>query len=357
VRFSTILSILLVLSACGPVSEKPASRDAREKLDENLQPRRVRLIRAEVRETNPSLEVVGEIRPFDEVDISSEVAGRVDEVRAEVGDRVEKGYALVRLEARTFELAVRQADAGLAAAKASLDLAERELERKKDLVSDHTIPQASFDQARARFDLAKAELEQAKANLELARHRFRVSEIKAPSAGSVTRRSVAVGQWIDVGQTIFRMATGSRIKIAARVPSYWAENLQGMESFEFRVGSSDRLRKAKLFSIDPVIQKNSRSFEVVGTTDGRDIKAGSFARVILKSQRTEKRLWLPTEAVVISDTPRILLALNSRVSPRRVQTGLRSENMVEILSGLAEDEDVISNVAGLSRDLPVEILP
>jgi len=356
VRFSTILSILLLLSACGPAGEKSSSRDAREKLDKNLQPRKVRLIRAEVRETNPSLEVVGEIRPFDEVDISSEVAGRVDQVRAEVGDRVKEGHMLVRLEAKTFELSVRQADAGLAAAKASLDLTERELERKKDLVSDHTIPQASFDQARARFDLASAELEEAKANLEMAQHRLRVTRIKAPSAGSITRRSVAVGQWIDVGQTIFRMATGSRIKIVARVPSAWAENLQGMENFEYRIGNSKELLKAKLFSIDPVINENSRSFEVIGTTKAKGIKAGAFARVILKSQRTEKSLWLPTEAVVISDTPRVLLADDSRVSFRRVQTGLRSENMVEIRSGLREDEEVISNVAGLSRDLPVEVL-
>lgn len=355
-RNSWILPGLLLLVACGPTVKEPKIQNARENLEKNLQPRKVKLISPEIREENPSLEVVGDIRPFDKVDISPEVAGRVSEVLVEVGRKLSPGQCLLKLAPETFDLEVQQAEASLAAARANLDLAERELDRKQDLVSDHTIPQAVFDQARASRDLAKAQLQQAQSSLGLARHRLEVTEVRAPSAGAITRRLVAVGQWVDVGQALFELAVGDRVKVAARVPSDWALNLEGIKDFDFRLGNSETQRTAHIFSIDPIINEDSRSFEVVGTAPGDGIKAGAFARVLLRSLNVKRRLWLPVEAVVTSDTPRVLMVESSRVVVRRIETGPRAEKMVEVLSGLEEGEKVISSVAGLSRDLPVEII-
>lgn len=357
-RCSSILIPFLICAAgCSSPAEKPAVENSRASLEENLKPREVRLIKAEIREEKPSLEVVGEIRPFDEVEISSEVAGRVQQLFAEVGDRVRKDDLLCRLDPTTFDLSLRQAEAALEAARANLELARKELDRKKDLVSDHTIPQADFDRARAQADLAEAQVREAEAARGLAEHRLKMTGIRAPSPGAVTLRMAAVGQWVDVGQSLLEMATGSRIKVVARIPSSWAEEISGLESFSFSVGTEDHLRSAKIYSIDPVINEASRSFELVGAAPAEGIKAGAFARIHLQSSHAEKSLWLPIDAVVISDTPRVLMVRDSKIVIRRVQTGLRSEDRVEILSGLSEDEEVVSSVAGLSRDLPVKVIP
>jgi len=356
-RFVLSLPVALIL-ACAPApAEKPVN-DTRKELEKNLTPRKVHLIVPEIRSEHPSIELVGEIRPFDEVAISSEVAGRVEKISVEVGDRVVAGEELLRLDPVNFELAVKGAQAGLKAARAELRLAEQELARKKDLVSDHTIAQAEFDRAEARRDLAAARVEEASAALAISRRHLEKSCIRSPAAGAIIRRMVSVGQWIDVGEPLVRLAAGNRLKVAARVPSHWAPYLEGMESFTFFSGSGETLRKARVFSIEPVSDQNSRSFEITGVTKAAvGLRPGVFARVILQASRPEETLWLPAEAIVISDTPRVFLVEDGRVAVRRIQTGLRKDGMVEILSGLQPDEKVISSVAGLSRGLPVEISP
>lgn len=349
------LILILGLAACHPGgSDDPAT--ARESLDQNLEPRKVTEIEPEVREDRLSVALVGEVRPFDTVVISSEVAGRIEKVNVEVGDAVSKGQALLSMDRRTFEIRLRQAQAHVQAAKADLELARRELERKEDLVSDKTIPQATFDQAQARHDLAAAALLEAVASRDLADHDYQVSVIRAPAAGAITGRSVVAGQWADVGQGLMEMAVGAKVKIVARVPSHWVLTLQGIESFDFTVAPGEPPRRAVLYSIDPVIQESSRSFEVVGTAPADGLKPGMFANINLEAPEISQSLWLPVPAVMTSDTPKVYQVVDGKLIIKRIQTGLRNDGMIEIISGLEAGEKVIADVAGLSRDLPVEVV-
>lgn len=349
------LILTLGLAACHPGgSDDPAT--ARESLDRNLEPRKVSEIEPEVREDRRSVALVGEVKSFDTVMISSEVAGRIEKVHVEVGDTVSKGQALLSVDRRTFELRLRQAEARVQAAKADLELARRELERKADLVSDKTIPQATFDQAQARHDLAAAALLEAVATRDLAAHDFEVSVIRAPAAGAITGRTVVAGQWADVGQGLLEMAVGNKVKIVARVPSHWVMALQGIEAFDFTVTPGESPRKAVLYSIDPVVQEASRSFEVVGTAKADGLKPGMFANIDLQAPEVSESLWLPVSAVMTSDTPKVLQAVDGKVMIRRIQTGLRHDGMIQVISGLEKGERVIADVAGLSRDLPVEVV-
>jgi RND family efflux transporter MFP subunit len=350
----SLIPILLILSACHPGgSEAPEA--ARDDLEQALEPRQVRLVTPEVRKQQPTVTLVGEVRAFDTVTVASEVAGRVEEVFVEVGDRVGAGDPLAQIDREAFQLRREQAEAELAAAQADLALAERELERKQDLRSDNTIPQAALDQAQATHDLAAARVKAAEATLSLEKRDFEKSIVRAPSAGAVSYRHAVAGQWADVGTPIVRLALGDRVKIAARVPSQWVTYLQGLEGFEFTVRAGEPARSAKLYAIDPVVNDASRSFEVIGTAAGTGLKPGLYATITLTSPESLTSLWLPASAVVASDTPRVYTVADGRVEVRRVQTGDRDDGMVEIVSGLDPEEAVIRDVAGLSRGLPVTV--
>lgn len=350
-----LLSAFAALAtACHPSgAEGPAA--GREDLQKALQPRSVSLVAAEVREEHPTVNLVGEIRPFDTVTMAAEVAGRVEQVSVEVGDRVAAGDPLVQIDRESFKLRREQADAELAATRAQLDLAARELERKRDLVSDKTISQAAFDQAETAHDLAKARVAASEAALAMAKRDFDRSVVRAPSAGVVSNRTAVVGQWADVGNGVVTLALGSTVKIAARVPSNWVSYLQGLEGFDFTVRPGDSPRHAKLYSIDPVVSEASRSFEVVGTAPAADLTPGLFANVTLISPEPVRTLWIPATAVVSSDTPRLLTVEDGAVTVLKVQTGRRDDGMVEVVSGLDAGQEVIRDVAGLSRGLPVTV--
>jgi len=339
----------------GSDDDDPAA--AAETLERALAPREVQLVTAEVREERPSVQLVGEIRAFDTVTISSEVGGKVDRVLVEVGDRVAAGTPLVEVDRETFRIYVQQAEANLAAANADKALAEKDLERKKDLRSDETIPQSAFDQAQAGHDLATARLAAATAARDLAQRNLERSAIRAPAAGAITQRMVVAGQWADVGTGLLNLAVGSKIKVSARVPEAWAPELAGLEGFTFTVGVSGQVHTAKLYSVQPVVEHASRSFEIVGSAanDG-SIKPGMFANVVLEAPAVNQTLWLPAAAVATSDLPQVLIIEEGVISFHQIRIGRRADGLIEIVDGLSPDEAVVADVSGLSRGIPVTVI-
>jgi RND family efflux transporter MFP subunit len=360
-RLFSILSIIalgLTLSACHQSEgEVEGIENAAEALERALAPREVSLVEPEVRDERPSVQLVGEIRAFDTVMISSEVGGRVDRVLVEVGDRVAKGAPLIEVDRETFAIYQAQAEANLRAAEANLSLAEKDLDRKKDLRSDETISQASLDQAQASYDLATAEVAAAEAALRLAARNYNRSLIRAPSAGAITERMVVAGQWAEVGGGLLTFAVGGKVKVAARVPESWVGSFVDLERFTFTVGTSSKVYDAEVYSLQPVVREASRSYEIVGTApnDGT-MRPGMFANVTLTSPEAKRTLWLPSSAVATSDLPQVLMVENDEIVYRKVQIGRRDAAAIEIVSGLEEGERVILNTSGLSRGLPVTII-
>lgn len=339
----------------GSNGDDPAA--AAEDLERALAPREVRLIGPEVRNERPSVQLVGEILAFDTVRISSEVAGKVDRVLVEVGDRVSAGTPMAEVDRNTFRIYLQQAEANLAAARADLALAEKDLERKRDLRSDETIPQSALDQAQAAHDLATARAAAASAAFDLAQRNYDRCIVRAPAAGAVTQRMVVAGQWAEVGVTLFHLAVGDRIKISARVPEAWAPELAGLEEFSFTVGVSGPTSTATLYSVQPVVEHASRSFEIVGTAanDG-SIKPGMFANVVLEAPTSRQSLWLPAAAVATSDLSQVLMVTEGEINYRKVRIGRRADGLIEIVDGLAPGEKVVADIKGLSRGIPVTIV-
>jgi RND family efflux transporter MFP subunit len=346
-----------ILTACHPGGEDSPEAAATTR-EAALAPREVRLVTPEVREERPSIQLVGEVRAFDSVAVSPEVAGKVDAVRVEVGDRVRSGQPLAEIDRSTYKIYLDQSEAQLLAAKANLELAAKELERKRDLVSDNTIAQATFDQAKAAHDLAQAQVASAEAARSLAQRNWERSIVRAPAAGAITHRSVVAGQWTDVGQRIFELAVGEKFKVAARVPAAWAAQLGGLEGFDFTVAASGAARHATLYSIDPVVNESSRSFEVVGVAGNADgaLRPGMFTDVTLQAPRSQPSLWLPVPAVATSDMSQVMVVENGAIALRRVQVGRRADGSIEIVDGLEEGQAVVAEVAGLHRGVPVRIV-
>jgi membrane fusion protein (multidrug efflux system) len=168
---------------------------------------------------------------------------------------------------------------------------------------------------------------------------------------------VVAGQWAAVGVGLFHLAVGDKIKVSARVPEAWAPELAGLEGFTFTVGVSGPVHSAKLYSVQPVVEHASRSFEIVGTAanDG-SIKPGMFANVVLEAPSSKQSLWLPASAVATSDLPHVLMVEEGSIVFRKIRIGRRADGLIEIADGLSPDEAVIADVSGLSRGIPVTIV-
>jgi len=351
-----LLSLAVFAAACGGAgTDTPeVARKVRQKA---LAPRPVRLITPELREEHPTLDLTGQLRSDELVAVPAEVEGRIDAVLVDVGDVVSKGQPLAKIDRSTWKTRMEQTEAELGSAVADLALAEKELKRKKDLLSDKTISQAAFDKAQAQYDLAVAAVKRAQAANDLAERNYRRSIVRAPAAGKVVRRHVDAGEWADVGKPIVELSTGRGLKVSARVPERFASTFQGIRSFTFTVEDSPPMT-ATIYSIEPVVEGSSRSFEITGRAKnpGGRLRPGMFAKVHLEAPAAKRSLWLPKTAVIASDMPEIMLAENGKTVVRKVQTGRREGGKVEIVKGLEPNEKVIADVAGLARGIPVKVV-
>lgn len=166
---------------------------------------------------------VGTLEPLHTANVSSDVSGRVAEVRVEVNDRVEAGQVLARLDTELLRAQERQARAALAAARATTRQAEVTLAKARaDLASaerlvtsgsistaERDTARTARDQAEAALSLARAQADQASAALDAARTNLDRAEIRSPIAGVVLERSVDPGQAVVSSlqaATLFRVA-------------------------------------------------------------------------------------------------------------------------------------------------------
>ena len=174
------------------------------------------------------------------------------------------------------------AAARVAAASAALDLAKRNYDRS--VVSAHPRPEPSPNA-----------------------WSWRASGPRSVSASSTSPSATA-------------------IKVSARVPEAWAPELAGLEEFSFTVGVSGPVHTAKLYSVQPVVEEASRSFEIVGTAanDG-SMKPGMFANVTLEAPTVKQSLWLPASAVATSDLPQVLMVEDGAIVYRKVRIGRRAD--------------------------------
>lgn len=152
----------------------------------------------------------GTVSPVTSVQVGSQVSGQIKELFADFNSPVKQGQLIARIDPETFQYRVRQAEADLEAANASLGRAqvsqinaERDLKRTRELVARNFVSPAELDRAQSTFDLAAAEVRTARAvvqqrNAQLASARVDLSrtEIRAPVDGVVIKRTVDVGQTV-----------------------------------------------------------------------------------------------------------------------------------------------------------------
>ena len=151
-------------------------------------------------------QVVGEVKPRYESDLSFRVAGKVLVRRVDVGASVRKGETLAALDTQDFQNRLRSAEAEVASAEAEVVETQGNEARKAKLLKDGLTPQATYDTALRNLRSAEARRASAKANLDLTRDQLRYTELKADFDGVITAVGAEPGQNVNAGQMVVKLA-------------------------------------------------------------------------------------------------------------------------------------------------------
>lgn len=165
------------------------------------------------------INATGTISPWEEVPVGAETGGLTAvAVNAEEGQTVQAGQVLVQLNSALISAQLRQQDAAVASAKATLAEASAALNRAKELQAKGYLSQAGLDTAIARQGTAAANLAAAEAGRGETAARVAQTSIRAPVGGLISRRSVTKGQIVSAGSELFRIVRDSRLELDADIP-------------------------------------------------------------------------------------------------------------------------------------------
>jgi membrane fusion protein, multidrug efflux system len=195
-RFRTVALIVSVLvSACQRESEPPAA-----------EVRPVRTVTVAKRDIGETVTYTGRIEAENETRLSFRIGGRMVERRANVGDHVEPGQILARLEPQNELNALRSAQAGVTAAQAQLTEAQNNYERQKFLLARDVASRVQYERAEQTRDTARAQLDSVEAQLKIAQDQVSDTELKADAGGVVIATAAEPGEVVQAGQLIIRVA-------------------------------------------------------------------------------------------------------------------------------------------------------
>lgn len=252
------LTVPLLLAGCGAEPKATAA-----------DPRPVRTITVEKRESGTPITLTGRIEAEDEALLGFRIAGRVLENNVSRGERVAPGQVLVRLESQNEMNALRVAQAGLATAQAQLTQARNHYERQETLLGQGWTTRAIYDQAMKARQTAEQAVAAAEAELKAAHDLVDFTELKADAPGTVTEAGPGAGEVVQAGQAIVRLARKDGRDAVFDVPAQLLRMVPvdpAVTVFlteEPSVTASGRVREVAP-QADPV----TRTFEVkVGLTD------------------------------------------------------------------------------------------
>lgn len=155
------------------------------------------------------LHVTGNVAAAKSSDLAFRVGGTVVERKVQTGDIVKAGQVLARLETAELEANITAATAGVASARATLDLATSDLARQKSLLDKGFATRSAYEQSAKSVDVAQAQLNIAQSQLQIAQDNLSYAELRSGSDGVVTAVNVEIGQVVQAGQAVVTVANGT----------------------------------------------------------------------------------------------------------------------------------------------------
>lgn len=279
-----------------------------------------------------TITAIGSLKSDESVSLRPEVSGRISEILFREGQPVEKGAVLVKLDASVQRAEVQQAEA-------NLGLAKSRLERARDLFSKNFISAQARDEAESNYKVAQAAY-------DLTAARLTKLEIRAPFSGMVGLRQVSTGDYIKDGQDIANLEGIDPLKVDFRVPEIFLKKVAVNQNLQITLDAlPDNTFAGRVFAINPLVDAGGRAIVVraLVKNSGQRLRPGMFARVRLLTDDKKETLALPEQSIVPSgDEFYVFRVIDGRAVRTKVEIGQRSDGQVEIVTGLKNDELVVT---------------
>ena len=261
---------------------------------------------------------------------SAEIAGKLEYLSVDLGDRVKSGQTLARIDFKTLQAQAEQAQIGY-------ELASNTYERLGALKDEDLISQQRLDETRSNMLSAKAGLAIAEANAKKAR-------VVSSHSGIVARKFVERSEFVAPGTPLLMVVDYSTIIVEASLAETQVASVRRGAQVEVEIDALNERFKGTVETIIPTADSASKTFTLRVNIKNKDLRIliGMSATVRISAQTLDGIIVVPQSAVVEEQGERsVFIAKNGKAEKRSVQLGATDGENVAILTGVSQGESLI----------------
>ena len=286
----------------------------------------------------------GTIYANEEAELRSEASGKITSIRFKEGSIVNKGDLLVKINDADLQ-------ANLKKLQAQLKLASDKLQRQGKLLEIGGISQEEYE-------MSHTEVTNTLSDIDFTKAQIAKTEIHAPFSGSIGLKNISEGNYVSASNVIATIQQLSLVKIDFSVPEKYLAYIKKGDPIKFYMGDSDKKYEAQIAAIEPMIDPATRSVKIRAYAENKDksLYPGAFVHIEIVMNISEKAILIPTESVVpILKGKKVFVSRNKVADESMIVTGERTEDKVEVLSGLKEGDTILTTgVLQVRKGSPVE---
>lgn len=328
--------------------------------------------------------------------MKAEVAGKIKSLNAEESRHVKKGEILLEIEDEEYKLELESQEADRLRYLSEILLekkfgeyeerssrqdekkileAEKEYEKARQLFQKGLISTEEFEKKGKQYELALIEsgekkeeiraaakgLTQAEIRVKKAKMALEKTKIRSPFYGIVYDIKVSPGEHVSNGSELFTLINIERIKVHATVLESEIRKMKVGREVELTFSSyPEKSFKGTVKAISPIVNPEDKTCKVIiyVANPGEEIKPGMHVDVEIASNIYENRLLIPQEAVLVRGGRRMAFVVENGLAKwRYIQVGFENEDFVEVLEGIEEGEQVITEGhLTLAHDAKVNVI-
>jgi RND family efflux transporter MFP subunit len=338
------------------------------------------------RSLSRTIEVVGSLAADEEVIVSAQIAGEISALNVDFGQYVQQGQIIAEIDKRDSQLKLEQAEAALKQTmarlgmkegvkfdptrtadvqqvKAQLDWTKMDLERATKLVEAGDVPRSVYDQAVTQNNLAQARyqaaldavnqqialIEQQRSAINLARKNVGDTVVRAPISGAIKEKFQARGAFVPVGGKLVSVVRLNPLRLRSEIPESSTAAVRVGQTITLTTDAfPDRTFTGQVARIGAALSEQTRALTVEATVanPNNQLRPGMFAKSQLITNRQGTAIMVPSKAVfTIAGINKVFVIENGKASERLVKVGVTDGDLIEIIEGVNEGEQVATSNA------------
>ncbi|MCL4442303.1 MAG: efflux RND transporter periplasmic adaptor subunit [Firmicutes bacterium] len=289
--------------------------------------------------------ITGKVTPLSEVVIVPKAGGKVAQVPVDVSSRVAKGSLLVKLDTTDQEISLNGARLSHNQAVLNYNNAKANYERSQSLFSQGAISKKDLELSELSYKTSGDLAAGAQNQIATIMNQISNATITSPIDGEVAIRSIDPGEMAGPTQPVMTVVNIDRVYVEGTVAESDVSLVKEGQAVSVKVEATGGTFEGTVKTLSPVASPQTKGYPIKVEISNKDrkLKPGMFAEIQLVTKGKKGALVVPKEALVTRGSDKILYVVkNGVVEERTVETGIEAEDKIEIVKGLAEGEQFVT---------------